>query len=31
MDRSTLEALQAAARGVGLPWSDPTIQEVTDD
>jgi LDH2 family malate/lactate/ureidoglycolate dehydrogenase len=31
VDRSTLEALQAAARGVGLPWSDPTIQEVTDD
>jgi LDH2 family malate/lactate/ureidoglycolate dehydrogenase len=31
VDRSTLEALQAAARGAGLPWSDPTIQEVADD
>jgi LDH2 family malate/lactate/ureidoglycolate dehydrogenase len=31
VDRSTLQALQAAARHAGLPWSEPTIQEVTDD
>jgi LDH2 family malate/lactate/ureidoglycolate dehydrogenase len=31
VDRSTLEALRAAARGAGLPWSEHTIQEVTDD
>jgi LDH2 family malate/lactate/ureidoglycolate dehydrogenase len=31
LDRSTLAGLQAAARRAGLPWSDPTIQEVRDD
>jgi LDH2 family malate/lactate/ureidoglycolate dehydrogenase len=31
VDRSTLDALQAAADGAGLPWSDPTIQEVPDE
>lgn len=31
VERSTLEALGAAAREAGLEWSDPTIQEVTDE